>query len=172
MTENIDVAFAGCDLDNESRWYIATAAQASTINEATLELLDVLDTVLACCHPFVRFHRCELTANRYEEDLSLEAIDDEDPLYHISRTIRAEDETTGLDEQDIRRAVEEIQLANDDTLLLSVELDKLRLLVSLASMVEDADDRNAALETVESTIDDAKRAEDVDGIERLLQRLL
>jgi len=39
-------------------------------------------------------------------------------------------------------------------------------------MVEDAADRNAALETVESTIDDAKRAEDVDGIERLLQRLL
>jgi hypothetical protein len=55
---------------------------------------------------------------------------------------------------------------------LDVELDKLRLLASLASMVEDADDRNAALETVESTIDDAKRAEDVDGIERLLQRLL
>ena len=78
----------------------------------------------------------------------------------------------GSTSKDIRRAVEEIQLANDDTLLLSVEFDKLRLLVSLASMVEDADDRNAALETVESTIDDAKRAEDVDGIERLVQRLL
>jgi len=77
---------------------MATAAQASTINEATPELLDVLDTVLACCHPFVRFHRCEFTANRHEEDVPLEVIDDEDPIHHISRMIRAEHKTTGLDE--------------------------------------------------------------------------
>lgn len=71
----------------------------------------------------------------------------------------------------------ELDAADDENVVtkvmaLDVEIDKLRLLVSLASMVEDADDREAALDTVESTIDDAKRAEDVDGIERLLRRLL
>jgi len=55
---------------------------------------------------------------------------------------------------------------------LDVEIDKLRLLVSMASMVEDADDRREALQTLHSTIDEAKRAADVDGIERLLHRLL
>lgn len=55
---------------------------------------------------------------------------------------------------------------------LDVDVDKLRLLVSLASMVEEADDRVRALDTAESILDDAKRAEDVDGIERMLRRLL
>lgn len=83
------------------------------------------------------------------------------PLVHASVPV----EFVALDDPDDENLVTNV-------MGLDVEVDKLRLLVSLATMVEEADDRESALATAESIVDDAARARDADGVERLLRRLL